>query len=160
MDLSALVSPDPRLNATLIRGHMLVAILARAGASNPRLYAEPTVVLGSGALFIPETPLEKPAEWSDTTRDLQTMGVDQNAAINLSYAVDQDLNGGNAPVERNVAQALTKLDKHDPISGLQEFLDLMPFLAPAQKDAERVALQLPGVSVAVRAAMTAMAKAR
>lgn len=153
-----LVDPEPRLNATLIRGHQLIAVLFLAGAANPRLYAEPNVSQGSGALFIPETPLEKTAEWTDATRDLESMGVPQDLAIDLTYAVDQDLNGGAPPAERNVAQALAFLDNPNPVFGMQEFLSANPFLP--NQNAAQLALQLPGVLPAVKAALAQFAKPR
>jgi hypothetical protein len=153
-----LVSAEPRLNATLIQGHQLIAVLARAGASNPRLYAEPNVTQGAETLFIPETKSEKPAEWVDSSRDLATMNVPQDLAINLSYAVDQDLNGGALPAERNVAEALKWVDSPDPIFGMQEFLSANPFLP--NQNAAQLALQLPGVIPAVKTALAAFAKPR
>jgi hypothetical protein len=157
-DFSFLVDPEPRLNATLIQGHQLIAVLALAGASNPRLYAEPNVTQGAGDLLIPETSTEKPADWTDTSRDLTTMGVPQDLAIDLSYAVDQDLNGGAPPANRNVAEALKWVDGNDPIFGMQEFLSANPFLP--NQNAAQLALQLPGVMAAVKTALAAMAKPR
>jgi hypothetical protein len=153
-----LVDPEPRLNATLIQGHQLIAVLARAGASNPRLYAEPNGTPGTGDLFIPETATEKPANWSDTSRDLATMGVPQDLAIDLSYAVDQDLNGGALPGNRNVAEALKWVNSADPIYGMQEFLSANPFLP--NQNAAGLVLQLPGVMPAVKTALAALAKPR
>jgi len=158
MDFSFLVDPEPRENATLIRGHMLLAVIALAGGTNPRLYAEPNVSQGSGTLWIPETSVEKPADWSDTSRNLEGMGVPQDLAINLTYAVDQDLNGGAPPAERGVAQALAFLDNPNPVFGMQEFLSANPFLP--NKDAAQLALQLPGVLPAVKAALATFAKPR
>jgi hypothetical protein len=153
-----LVSPEPKLNCTLIQAHQVLAVLALAGATNPRLYAEPNVTQGTETLYIPETKLEKTAQWTDTSRDLADMGVPEDLAINLYYAVDQDLNGGALPAERGAAQAFATLQKADPVSGMQSFLSENPFLP--NQNAAQLALQLPGVIPAVKTALAAMAKPR
>lgn len=158
---SFLVAPEGKLNASLIGGHQVIGVLLLAGAINPRLLAEPNPVQAAPTLFIPELKAQKVgAEWIDTTRDLADMKVPQDFPINLIYVVDEDTPAGTPPAGRNVAQALVWLTAHDPVFGIQEFLDACPFLSASQKNAAALALKLPGVLPTVKPGLGALAKPR
>jgi hypothetical protein len=162
-DFSALVSDEHRLNATLIEGHQVCAVISQAGYRNPRLFAEPKPS-GSGAtLFIPEVATQSPDQWEDTSRDLTTMGVPQDLPIALFFVVDDVLAGNPPGIERNVAQASVLINANNPIYGMQAMLAQLSYSAgqPVNPTAgATVAFRLPGVMPAVKAALKALAKPR
>ena len=162
-DFSFLVDANPRLNQTLIIGHAVCAVAARAGYTNPRLYCQPGNAGGaSSVFFIPELPDPKPADWSDTSRDLASMGVPEDLAIYLAFVVDESLDAGNPPEEMNVAEAAARIFKADPVDGMDEFLHGMADSVgkPSQVPATTLALDLPGVKSAITSALKAFARPR
>lgn len=147
--IARLVAGEPKLNATMAQGHLLVKILNAAKFTGVRLFANPTSAGGAdNALMVPETSdrADQDDSWIDAGQTLDGMTIPDNQAMYLQFRTNE-----TGSTFYDVAQSVALIRHPDPIFGLLELMAMLGVAAQGDAKVLSVIASLPDAVKAVKA---------